>query len=36
MLVLYRINDTYFNVIYPSFELTHYNKNFIGVITEIN
>lgn len=36
MLVLYRINDTYFNVIYPSIELTHYNKNFIGVITEIN
>lgn len=36
MLVLYRINDEYFNVIYPSRELINHNKNFIGVITEIN
>jgi hypothetical protein len=33
MLVMYRINDTYFNIIYPSYELCQYHCSFIGVIT---
>ncbi len=33
MIVMYRVNNSYFNIIYPSYELCKHNRSFIGVIT---